>query len=312
MSNNSVSVEHTQMRSIIVDGGRTSGQSEGFCEAGAMDDLAYNFANYLAANPSNTPALEVMGSLTLGFHCDATIAVCGPSCILLIDGQQSPCWRSVTIKRDQTVTISSERMGQRAYVAIHGQWDVPTIHGSACTVIREQLGGLSGTGKALANKDKISGEFSLTGGQRELPVHQRPPYSLAEPLDVVSGYQSGAFSDYGLALFYSSEYQVSPQCDRMGYRLSGPSISANSKVMRSEGINLGSVQVPGDGQPIIMMRDRQTLGGYPKIGAVAAYDIYRLAQSVPGDVISFRNVDMNNARGNWLLKQRIFSNLTKG
>lgn len=147
MSNNSVSVAHTQMRTIIVDGGRTSGQSEGFCEAGAMDDLAYNFANYLAANPSNTPALEVMGSLTLVFHCDATIAVCGPSCILLIDGQQVKCWQSVTIKREQTVSISSERLGQRAYIAIHGQWDVPTIHGSACTVLREQLGGLSGTGR---------------------------------------------------------------------------------------------------------------------------------------------------------------------
>ncbi|MBU2976746.1 biotin-dependent carboxyltransferase family protein [Alteromonas sp. C1M14] len=312
MNNNEITIEHIQMRSLVVDNGRLSGQSEGFSEAGAMDNQAFQLANYLAANPMNTPGLEVLGSITLLFHCDATIAVCGPSCLLTINDTPSDTWCSIDIKCGQKVTISSEKLGHRAYVGIHGNWDIPHIHGSACTVMREQLGGLTGQGNALASQDRIGGQFRLSQQQKKLSEQQRPNYSLVEPFDVVAGYQQRGFSAYALALFYASEYQLSPQCDRMGYRLSGPKISANSKAMRSEGINLGSVQVPGDGQPIIMMRDRQTLGGYPKIGAVASYDIYRLAQAVPGDVISFRPVDMNNARGTWLLKQRIFSHLTKG
>ena len=311
MINSSLTVVNPGMVSIIVDAGREHSQDQGLCEGGPMDAEAFEMANWLCCNPLNTPAIEVIGKCELEVSANVSMAVCGPEITVTVNQREMPTWTTLHLSPGQQLSVEPHRLGQRAYIALHGVWELPLIAGSVCTIAREKLGGIDGKGTSLQSGDVLPGKFSLVNESRTVPMDKRPDYQLDKPLALVPGYQEKHFSSLSLARFYSSSYTVSSQISRMGYRLQGQKVNANSQTMRSEGINLGSVQVPGDGQPIIMMRDRQTLGGYPKLGTIALYDISRLAQAVPSDVVSFTRTDANDARSDWLLKQRFKSSLYK-
>lgn len=311
MADSLLTVVNPGMVSIIVDAGRTHGQEQGLCEGGPMDAEAFEMANWLCCNPLNTPALEVMGRCEFEVSAKTSVAICGPEITVMVNQRQMPTWTTIHLSPGQQLSVEPHRLGQRAYIGLHGVWELPLIAGSVCTIAREKLGGIHGKGRALQSGDVLPARFSFLHETRTIPAEQRPDYQLATPLALVAGYQEKQFSSLSLARFYTSSYEVTSQISRMGYRLQGPTVKANSQTMRSEGINLGSVQVPGDGQPIIMMRDRQTLGGYPKLGSIAPYDIGRLAQAVPSDVVSFTRTDANDARSCWLLKQRFRSSLYK-
>lgn len=311
MVDSKILVVNPGLLSIVVDMGRTHGQDQGLSEGGPMDIDAYEMANWLCANPIHTPAIEVIGKCELEATARISLAVCGPETTVTVNQCQAPTWKTLKLSNGHRVVIEPHRLGQRAYIAVHGTWSLRPVAGSVCTISRENLGGIDGKGGALKEGDSLPGTFSSFNDIREVPIEHRPDYELSEPLALVPGYQEKHFSHLSLARFYSSAYMVSSQISRMGYRLKGQRIDSSCRTMRSEGINLGSVQVPGDGQPIIMMRDRQTLGGYPKLGAIAPYDIGRLAQAVPSDVLSFTRTDANDARCTWLLRHRFRSSLIK-
>jgi biotin-dependent carboxylase-like uncharacterized protein len=292
--------------SLIVDNGRVGRQRDGFSQSGPMDEDAFSWANFLAFNLDNTPCIEAMGTLTARFSSHCIIAVTGRAVKVTINGHEQPSYESICVTAGDEVTFGSEYMGSKAYLAICGSWDTPLFANSACTVTRESLGGLHGNGSALANGDSFNvNENTLSKVKsatvRTLAFEKRFNYSLEAPIRLIPGYQFEQFSGVAQRIFVTSDYTVTSSIDRMGYRLQGPDVACSHNKLRSEAVHIGAVQVPPDGQPIVMMRDRQTLGGYPKLGCVNPLDINRLAQAVPGEKVSFTYQNHETARADNLL-----------
>ncbi|QJR79425.1 biotin-dependent carboxyltransferase family protein [Alteromonas pelagimontana] len=289
---------------LVVDSGRRGSQHQGFCESGPMDESAYFWANWLCANAADNPVIEAIGALAIEAQKNLAVAITGPEVSVIVNGRSMSAWQTLRLKAGDTLSIDTKRFGTKSYVAIAGQWQIAKIVGSVSTVRREGLGGLSGNGQPLQNNDCIAVTTLPNNADRQIPDILRPDYTLTSALEVINGYQYDSFPTTSIRRFFNEEYSLTTEIDRMGYRLSGHPVAGAPPSMRSEGINAGSIQIPPDGQPIVMMRDRQTLGGYPKIGCVASYDLARLAQAVPGDTVAFRAVDPNNARANWLLREQ--------
>ncbi len=298
--NNGIVIDNPGLCSIIVDRGRTYGQDRGFCEAGPLDEEAYFWANWLCGNNGTEPAIECIGSLQLTVNKRVTMAVTGPDAVVTVNNQTQPMWQTLLLKPHDKVEISATCPTSKLYLAVGGKWLLPRVMGSACTVMRESLGGLKGKGKPLDTAAGIPIK-SNAFVKREVPFHLQPDYASNAPLDMILGYQSESFPSLAKKRFFSSDYIVTPDINRMGYRLKGAAVNSNKTNMLSEGINFGAIQFPQDGQPIIMLRDRQTLGGYPKIGCVAPYDIPRLVQTPVDGVVCFKECAASDARTNWLL-----------
>lgn len=291
------------LMSTIVDNGRGIHQQRGFSESGPMDDEAYYWVNWLCGNSDGTPAIEWVGAAEFTVTSDMQIAVTGPGATVKVNDCQCELWVTLALKEGDVVTVEPEKTGTRHYLGIRGNWRVPHIAGSACTVAREGLGGLHEDGSYNCADDTISVDIdSALKEVREVPGWGRPDYLLATPVKVIPGYQNAWFTEVAKQLFYTSSYKITNKIDRMGYRLSGTPVKCARSEMHSEGITLGAIQCPPDGQPIVMMRDRQTLGGYPKLGCVSPTDLYRLAQRVPGEHVTFQSEDADNARASYLLR----------
>ncbi|MFZ8200232.1 biotin-dependent carboxyltransferase family protein [Alteromonas portus] len=291
--------------SLIIDNGRVGRQRDGFCESGPMDSNAYDWANFLAFNLDGTPCIEAIGEMRLRVDEDCIIAVTGRNPSLDVDGNAKTTYQSQKVPAGATITFGSTSLGCKAYLAVGGNWQVPKAVGSACTVVREQLGGLDNKGSVLKVGDCIE-VLANTRNQdsakmRTLPQQHIDDYGFLESIRVIPGYQFSSFSTVAMRTFETSSYTVSSAIDRMGFRLTGEPVTADIENMRSEAIHLGAIQVPGDGQPIVMMRDRQTLGGYPKLGCVSPCDISRLAQAMPGEKVNFVFQHEEEARADWLL-----------
>ncbi|GGW88919.1 biotin-dependent carboxyltransferase family protein [Alteromonas halophila] len=307
-----IEVRQAGFATLLVDSGRQGTQRFGFSESGPMDHDAYWWANWLCGNTPGTTAFEVMGDADFVSHINVQLSVTGPSADVHVNQVPQPSWTTLSVKEGDVISVKADRPGQRSYMAVAAEWAVESVIGSVCTVSREHLGGLTGTGDALQPGDTVAMLPENPRLIRQLNKEFRPDYDLTAPVSVVAGYQHRDFTSATTSLFYNSEYRVSNKISRMGYRLSGAAVACRSRSLRSEGINLGAIQVPPDGQPIVMMRDRQTLGGYPKLGCVTLLDINRFAQAVPGDVVTFRQTDMNTARSAYLLKLEKRARLTGG
>ncbi|WP_018981545.1 5-oxoprolinase subunit C family protein [Salinimonas chungwhensis] len=301
-----ITLLNSGLQTLVVDAGRQpQAQEIGFCASGAVDLLSFELVNWLCANPLDTPALECIGEVVFSVSHAMEIAVGGPAVSVQQNGDEVSAWQSINLAAGDTVTVSPRRLGTKSYIGLGGVLDLPAIKGSKTIVTREGVGGIHNDGKSLQKDDTLPVAVHSIQAMRELEAHEIPDYTLETPLDVVVGYQQARFDNWQQQLFFASEYTVSNDINRMGYRLTGQAIEVEPEEMYSEGINCGAIQFPPDGQPIVMLADRQTLGGYPKIGCVADYDIYRLAQAVPGDVVTFRAIDADNARGKWLLWHRL-------
>ncbi len=300
-----VEICHKGLFSLIVDNGRRGWQREGFCQSGAMDSDAYCWANYLAFNLDNTPCIEAIGDMRLTVDSDCVIAVTGREATLTVNGESRCVYQTQYINAGDEITFGSNLFGAKAYLAICGNWYVPRAVGSACIVVRERLGGLDSKGSALASGDcfeiNANDLQQQEGRQRTLRSEYRFNYGFEAPISVTPGYQFDNFSGVAKRIFETSSYTVSPSIDRMGFRLNGAPISTHITQMRSEAIHVGAIQIPPDGQPIVMMRDRQTLGGYPKLGCVSPLDLNRLAQAIPGETVTFTFQNDEAARAEWLL-----------
>lgn len=211
------------------------------------------------------------------------------------------------MKQGQTLNLKSARDGMRSYLATadggggsSGGFQVPPTHGSVSTVVRNGMGGLADSNGALLKEgDFLPANSCDVGATRYVPTRYLPTYGESIELRVIESYQVNQFHTDEKEKFYRSEYTLTADCDRMGARLEGESIAGPQGDLISEGIALGSIQIPEDGQPIILLNDRQTLGGYPKLGSVARVDLHQLAQARPGTRIRFVPIKLEEARSAW-------------
>ena len=280
--------------SLVQDLGRFGQAKLGLTTGGPADDHAHCWANQLLGNDLNDSTIEItMGGFKAVALAQCQICVTGAKTKVTINNKSIPQWRVHNLRIGDVLAISFATEGSRIYFAIAGGFAVPKQLNSSATVIREGIGGLNG--KGLQNGQIL--RFYATDKRPLLGLNKQdiPQYPKHLTLKVVTGYQYHAFETMERKRFFHSRYTVTQLADRMGYRLSGAAISFPTRNMFSEGIAQGAVQIPADGQPIVLGKDRQTIGGYPKIGSVLSTDLSKLMQTTAGATIEFEPISIETA-----------------
>lgn len=294
---NAVKVISPGALTTVQDAGRFGFLQSGISVSGVMDSYSHRTANLLVDNPQEEAVLEVtlMGP-ALEFQCSTRIAVTGAIMQPKLNDQPVPMWQTIPVREGDRLSFAGIQGGCRAYIAFAGGLDVPVIMGSKSTNLKAQMGGFEG--RMLKRDDVVplkapSGEAKLWAASEEWI----PKFPTQITLRVVLGPQEDLFTEEGIASFLNTEYLVTPANDRMGYRLEGEEIThkAGADIV-SDGIVMGAVQVPSSGQPIILMADRQTTGGYTKIATVVTADLPLLAQAQAGTKIRFEQVSVEEAQ----------------
>jgi biotin-dependent carboxylase-like uncharacterized protein len=279
----------------IQDHGRFGWQRFGVGPAGAMDRVGLAMANALVGNGPGAAGIEMAlaGARFRVEHGTARIAVAGADQPLKIDGVGIAPLTAVSVNAGQIIEIGTARAGQFGYFAVAGGLAVKPQLGSMACHTRADLGGIDG--RALREGDHLPLQIEAPVGEELSAASPITPAS--GPIRVILGPQDDYFSAEGIATLLSAPYTVTPQADRMGIRLSGAKIEHGPKGYNivSDGIVTGSIQVPGMGEPLILLADRQTTGGYPKIATVISADLGRLAQMQPGSVMHFQAVRRDEA-----------------
>jgi antagonist of KipI len=294
------------------DLGRTGLQEFGVVVSGAMDEYALQIGNLLVGNDKGEAALEVtfMGPELKALE-DVVVVICGGDLSPKVNGKKVSMWKSFKVKKGELLEFGKPIEGARSYICVAGGFDVPVVMGSKSTFLKAKIGGLNGRG--LEKDDVLYGEGHVgvrTG--RSIHPQEIPSYNKEMEIRVCLGPHLEAFHESSVETFLSSTYEVTPQSDRMGYRLKGPKIEHKTSAdIISEAIPLGGIQVPADGSPILLMADRQTTGGYTRIATVITYDIPLLAQAQPGTKLRFREVSVEEAQALYVKRAKFFSVLEK-
>ncbi len=282
----------------VQDLGRYGYQKYGVSISGAMDRFALRVANLLAGNDEGEAAVEatIIGPRLKALE-DIRVAISGADLSPEIDAKPVPMWRTLHVPKGGILSFGALKSGCRAYLAVSGGIDIPLIMGSRSIHTRSNLGG---KGRPLSKGDVIkrkdSGIRIQESGTYQLPEDLIPVYGRQWKVRVVLGPQHDYFSRRGIETFLSGEYEITPQADRMGYRLKGPRIEhKDGPDILTDATPPGSIQVPGDGMPIVLLADGQTTGGYSKIATVASVDQDLLAQARPGDKVWFQRITISEA-----------------
>lgn len=301
--------------STFQDLGRVGYQQLGVPANGVMDERAHRLANALVGNAQDTATLEItlMGP-TLRFDAATAVAVCGADLDASIDGTPLPTAQACVVPAGATLSFGKRKSGLRAYLAVAGGFALDPVMNSHSTFVRGGYGGMQG--KPLRKADVIGLRAPRAALPEALPQARFAAGIVAAPeapLRVVRGREWDAFSADAQAAFTSTAFRIGAQSDRMGYRLEGPALALSSpREMWSEAVAFGTIQVPPDGQPIVLMADRQTTGGYPKIAHVCAVDLPRLAQRMPGESVRFTVVGLEEAQRLAQLQDAAFAALERG
>ncbi|WP_343561138.1 biotin-dependent carboxyltransferase family protein [Sphingobacterium sp.] len=293
------------MLTTIQDLGRYGLQRYGMAVSGAMDSYALLLGNSILANADNEAAIEctLLGP-TIYFEQPQLIAVTGADLSPQVDGQPLPMWKPVLIEAGSLLSFGRPNSGCRAYICFRGGLDVPEVLGSRSTYSKGQIGGWQG--RALKEQDRIAFNNPYDGEHRQFPWRIDPtlyPDLSTKVIRVMDGPQRDQFESNSLQSFFADVFTISKNSDRMGYRLqSRPLLLKEKKELLSTAVTFGSIQVPPDGNPIILMADHPTTGGYPVIAQVATVDLPLLAQKGPEENIRFERIELDEAQN--LLKQR--------
>jgi len=282
-------------QTTVQDAGRPGHMRYGIPPSGPVDRAAFVLANRLVGNPDGAAGLEfTLVGPRLRAEAPCGLAVTGADAPVTLNDAPAPAWTTLALAAGDVVRIGAARAGVRGYVAVAGGLDVPPALGSRATYLRGRMGGVHG--RALARDDRLPLGPAPAARRRAVPEAARPRWGGDTVLRVVLGPQADRFTKEGVATFLASAYEVLPQSDRMGVRLSGPRIAhGRGHDIISDGIALGAVQVPGDGLPIVLLVDRQSTGGYTKIATVCSFDIARVGQAKPGQRLRFTAVDVATA-----------------
>lgn len=283
--------------SMVQDLGRFGYQHLGVTTGGAADEHAFLWANRLLCNPANSAVLEIcFGGLQLEAQVTTRIAVTGTNLQASLNGVALAPWQSFNINPGDHLQLGYAKSGVRAYLAVQGGFLVEPTLGSVATVTRECLGGLNGRGSPLQEGDCLPCSAADPSWATRVPPRFIPAYGQPLTLRVIEGQQHRLFDRDDLERFYSTTYQITDQSDRMGVRVSGAPLWPKVDGIISEGVSFGTVQVPPDGQPIILLKDRQTIGGYPKLGTVLPLDAFALSQRQPNTSLRFEPIELQDAQ----------------
>ncbi len=297
----SIKVAKPGLCTTVQDIGRVGYQQYGIPVSGVMDEFAFTVANLLVDTNENNAVLEIpfLGP-TLEFDFDITIAITGADLSPKLNSQDIPMWSSINIKKGDVLSFAMIKSGARAYIAFAGEIDVPLINGSKSTLLKSKLGGFDGRQLKVGDIIEIKNP-KIIAKKRVLSEKYIPTYSNAEEIRVVLGPQDNYFTKKGIETFLGSEYIITKEADRMGMRLEGEVIEHKDKAdIISDAAVFGSIQVPGNGKPIILLADRQTTGGYTKIATVIKADLPKLAQMSQGNKIKFKELNVEEAQQEYI------------
>ncbi|HYQ55182.1 MAG TPA: biotin-dependent carboxyltransferase family protein [Pseudomonas sp.] len=283
---------------LVQDLGRPGCMAIGVSRSGAMDAPALMIANWLVGNHENAAGLEVnIFPFRFKAECELRISCTGAHCALSVDGRPVPSWTCLEIRAGQQVVVERPSLGVRAYLAFSGGIDSPVHLGSRATDLKAGFGGFEGRGLNRGDRLVLLPQ-SLTLECRAILPLERAQHAEAlrrqqVTVRAIAAAQAETFSSVSLDLFYSTPYEVTPQANRVGYRLQGQPLRTLEPIeLLSHGIAPGTVQVPPAGQPIVQLAEANTCGGYPKIATVLDCDLWRLAQAGVGCSIHFKPISV--------------------
>jgi antagonist of KipI len=315
-------IEKAGLLDTIQDYGRVGYQGEGMAVSGAMDSYSYLVGNLLLNNNRTSASIEMtLVGPHLRFTSPTKISITGANLNPKLNGKNIPLWQVVEVKENDLITFGSSKQGCRCYLSVDGGFQIPQVLGSYSTYVRGKIGGLHG-GPLIQqdrlpynaiNKIKEKGNplNKETNKHKLVLSHRFQPTFLDEmELRVVLGPEKERFTEKGLHDFLNQHYTVTPQMDRMGLRLEGISVEhIKGADIISDSIPLGTIQIPANGKPIILMSDRQTTGGYTRIGSVISIDIPKVAQALPRQKIKFVPISVENAQLLYRRRERFFKTL---
>lgn len=301
-------IERPGPRSTIQDRGRVGMQHQGLSPGGAADIRSFRWANHLLGNQPSSACLEViLGGLIARADCNLLLSLSGADCHATVNGQPVDNWGTFTMRPGDTLKLLTPRSGVVSYLAVAGGWQTREFCGSRSTVVREKLRGLG----ALESRCTLpvipfaSGHYSPGLLRRRVPQHLRDTPWDNSPLGIMPGPEIGHFSALDQARFIQGRYTIGPLSDRMGYRLEGPVLQSQGGIT-SRAVCCGTVQIPGDGKPMVLLNDRQTIGGYPVIGVIPELETARLAQKRPGEEVAFYWADIADCQSDRLLFEHLY------
>ena len=271
----------------IQDLGRRSGRRAGLAPGGAMDQRAYLWANRLLGNDPVAAALEItLGGFALRFAVETVVAIAGAGCAATLDGVETGAWRTLRARPGQLLRLGYGAAGMRAYIAFPGGLDVTTAFGSASAVVRDGLPGL--LGRCIRPGEPLCWHTpDHRCPVRRVPDELIPPVKGSLVIPLVTGYEWAEFSLDDRTRVFDATWTVDSASDRTACRLAGPTLTTGPRVLDSTPLVDGTVQVTGDGLPLVFMRDRPTIGGYAKLGSVDPIALDDLAQARPGTPVRF-------------------------
>ncbi|WP_075619808.1 biotin-dependent carboxyltransferase family protein [Paenisporosarcina indica] len=321
-------IEKGGLQTTIQDLGRRGFQKYGVIASGVMDPYAHRLANILVDNKETDPTIEItlMGP-HITFQNDCLFALTGGDLSPSIDGLPIKMWRPIVVKKGSKLTFGKPVSGCRTYLAVAGGFIVSEVMGSKSTYLRAGIGGFEG--RALQKGDVVQvGECSqyVKGNMKHLSKNENkgsfiqmewtlmakaiPTYRPETSVRIIDGRQAHLFNEKSKDVFFNHAFQASSDSDRMGYRMKGPQLALKEpKELLSEAVSFGSIQVPPDGQPIILMADRQTTGGYPKIGQVATVDLQKMSQLKPGEYLRFERISLEEAQHELMKERKLIEQL---
>ncbi|WP_203290223.1 biotin-dependent carboxyltransferase family protein [Metabacillus sp. cB07] len=321
-------VKKPGLLTTVQDIGRYGYQKYGVIVSGSMDTLSHRIANLLVGNDEHEAVIEMtMIGARFEFQDDALISICGGDFSPTIDSRPVKMWRPVLIRKGSILSFGHVKKGCRAYLAAAGGYLTPKIMGSKSTYLRAGIGGVDGRALETGDVIEIGGrspfaDFWFSQLQKREPYTElhwsvspefHPFVREEEKVQLLKGRQYGDFSEESKKALFSEPFKITPQSDRMGYRLEGPKLSLQKKEeMISEAVSFGTIQVPSDGNPIILLADRQTTGGYAKIGQAASIDLPYLAQLKPGDSIHFKEISIDEAQKQLLEREKMLHHFKEG
>lgn len=279
----------------IQDRGRFSFSHLGVTNSGVMDEYASLTAHKLLDNDLDKNILEItFSNFELRANADTNICITGASCEFSINDISQKTWQVHKIYKGDTIKIGKLIDGQRVYLAVKHGFNIKKEFGSNSTTIKESLGGINGI--QIKNNDILPYFENKENIIKRWKQEYIPKYEKELTLRVLLSYQESSFSDSEKEKFFNSSYTITPDFNRMACKLKGEAIHSSLDGIISEAISFGSIQIPKDGQPIILLKERQTIGGYPKIGTVLSIDCFKLAQMKIGGTIKFEEIDITTAQ----------------
>ncbi|MGG1444289.1 biotin-dependent carboxyltransferase family protein [Brevibacillus laterosporus] len=331
----SIRVIKPGLLTLIQDQGRFGFRKYGVVTSEAMDPMALRIANMLVGNAEQLATLEMtLTGAELAFEHDSLIAITGADLSFTINGERLPMWRPIFVKSGTVVKGGGCRTGCRAYLAIAGGIEVEQVLGSRSTYARAGMGGYQG--RSLQADDYISvGEpanvtraflekwYNRLAKQTSLRSWTSVDWSVSADclatyrrnpqVRISRGTHFSLFTSESQQNLFQSPYKITPQSDRMGYRLQGAMLDLVEPIeLLSEAVAFGTIQVPAEGYPIILLADRQTTGGYPRIGQVATVDLPILAQMKPGEEIMFTEIERDESEKLLMEREQFFIELQQG